>query len=99
MTNKILVEIEKQAKELRKKEIELQEQAIEYCKGKKFKIVKSIYYSGYQNNLQGRECYIKPFIDRGELLASCTVYNKKTKKIDIPHYYGHNMSFYEEIKQ
>lgn len=97
MTNNILFEIEKQAKELWKKEKELQEQAREYCEGKKFKIVKPIYYSGYQNNLQGRECYIKPYIDRGELLASCTVYNKKTKEIDISHYYGHNMSFYEEI--
>ena len=98
MSENILIQIQEQAKELQKKEIELQEQAREYCKDKKFKIVKPIYYSGYQNNLQGRECYIKPYIDYGELIASCTVYNKKTKKIDIPHYYGHDMSFYEEIR-
>ena len=98
MSENILIQIQEQAKELREKEKKLQEQAREYCKGKKFKIVKPIYYSGYQNNLQGRECYIKPYIDHGELLASCTVYNKKTKEIDIPHYYGHDMSFYEELK-
>ena len=98
MSENILIQIQEQTKELWKKEIELQEQAREYCKDKKFKIVKPIYYSGYQNNLQGRECYIKPFIHYGELLATCTVYNKKTKKIDIPHYYGHDMSFYEELE-
>ena len=98
MSENILAEIEKQAKELWKKQKELQEQAREYCKDKKFKIVKPIYYSGYQNNLQGRECYIHPHIHYGELIASCTVYNKKTKKIDISHYYCHDMSFYEELR-
>lgn len=63
MSENILIQIQEQAKELWKKQIELQEQAREYCKDKKFKIVKPIYYSGYQNNLQGRECYIKPYID------------------------------------
>lgn len=96
MKENVLTQIEKQAKNLWEKEKELIKQAKEYCENKKFKIVKPIYYAGYQNNLQGRECYIHPFISYGELLASCTVYNKKTKKIDIYHPYGHNMSFYKE---
>ena len=97
MNENVLTQIEKQAKRLWEKEKELIEQAKEYCENKKFKIVKPIYYAGYQNNLQGRECYIHPYIDRGQLIASCTVYNKVTKRIDISHYYGHDMSFYEEV--
>ena len=99
MKENVLTQIDKQAKKLWEKEKELIEQAKEYCENKKFKIVKPIYYAGYQNNLQGRECYIHPYIDMGQLIASCTIYNKVTKRIDISHYYGHDMSFYEEISE
>ena len=98
MKDNLLTELDKQLKELFEKEILLLQQAKEYCENRKFKIIKPIYYSGYQNNLQGRECYIYPYSDRGQLIASCTVYNKNTKRIDISHYYGHDMSFYEECE-
>ena len=93
-----LEKISREAAELVAKEKELEAQAKEYCKGKKFRIVKHIYYSGYQGDMIGRECYIHPTIWNGELQATCTIYNKRTKKIDIPHYYLHDMSFYEEIR-
>lgn len=81
------------------KQKELEEKAKEYCKDKKFKIVKHIYYSGYQGDMIGRECYIHPSVWNGELLANCTVYNKRTGKIDIKHYYLHPLDFYEEVKE
>lgn len=93
-----LEKISREAAELRAKERELIDRAIEYCEGKKFKIVKHLYYSGYQGDMIGRECILNPTICNGKLVASCTIYNKRTKKIDIPHYYLHDMSFYEEIK-
>ncbi len=76
---------------------ELLDEARDYCKDKKFLIVKNIYYSGYQNNLKGRECMIKPFLCDGQLLFSCIVYNKKTKQIDIQHNYGHSLDYYKEL--
>ena len=94
-----LERINREVVELRSKEKELEEQAKEYCKGKKFKIVKHIYYSGYQGDMIGRECYIHPSVWNGELLASCTIYNKRTGKIDIKHYYLHPLDFYEEVKE
>ena len=75
----------------------LEQEIKDYCENKKFQIVKNIYYSGYQNNLKGRECIIHPFIFQGELFFSCTVYNKKTKKIDINHNYGHSFDYYKEL--
>ena len=76
---------------------ELEQEIKDYCKNKKFLIVKNIYYSGYQNNLKGRECILKPFIACDELVFACTVYNKKTKQIDIEHRYGHSFDYYKEI--
>ena len=95
--NEQLKNIKNEVEKCYQREIELEKQFKDYCEGKKFKIVKTIYYSGYQNNLIGRECILKPCIWRGELMASCTVYNKHTKKIDIEHYELHDMSFYEEL--
>ena len=76
---------------------ELEQEIKDYCQNKKFKIVKNIYYSGYQNNLKGRECILKPFIAGKALVFACTVYNKKTKQIDIEHRYGHSFDYYKEI--
>ena len=93
-----LVEIQNEAEKLYKKKEKLNQAFRDYCEEKRFRIVKDIYYSGYQDNLIGRECILHPSIQRGKLMASCTVYNKRTKKIDINHYYLHDMSFYEELK-
>lgn len=76
---------------------ELEQEVKEYCKNKRFRIVKNIYYSGYQNNLKGRECIIHPFVFYDQLLFTCTVYNKKTKQIDIKHRYGYTFDYYKEI--
>lgn len=92
-----LEDIQKELYELWHKQLELVKEAEEYCKDRKFKIVKPIYYSGFQNNLEGKECYIHPYVSNGELLANCMVYNKRTKKCDIYHSYGYNvLSFYKE---
>lgn len=68
-----------------------------YCKNKKFRIVKNIYHNGYKTNLIGRVCYIEPFYTGRQLLFSCKVYNKTRKQINIDHRYGHDMSYYEEL--
>lgn len=94
-----LEKLSQEVHELFLKEKEIEEKAREYCKDKKFKIVKPIYYSGYQGNMIGRECVIHPHVNQGELLANCTVYNKRTGKIDIKHYYLHPLDFYEEVKE
>ena len=77
---------------------DLEDEVKEFCKNKKFLIAKNIYYSGYQNNLKGRECVLKPFVVNGELLFSCVVYNKKTKQIDIKHTYGYSLDYYKELE-
>ena len=81
-----------------KKSKMLEEQAQEYCKNKRFRIVKNVFYSGFQKNLKGRECVLKPCVNNGKLLFSCVIYNKRTKRIDIDHKYYYPLSFYEEIK-
>lgn len=93
-----LIEIQNEAEKLYNRKKELEQAFRDYCEGKRFRIVKDIYYSGYQDNLIGRECVLHPYIQSGKLMASCTVFNKRTKKIDIYHSYLHDMSFYEELK-
>lgn len=73
--------------------------AEKYCKDKLFRIIGDVYYSGYQNNLKGRICKIKPALINGELQFLCTIYNKRTKQIDIKNYYFHPLEYFEEIKE
>lgn len=94
-----LEQLQKDLDKINKKEREILNKFKEYCEGKRFKIVKHIYYSGYQGDMIGRECTLQPCIHDGKLQAACTIYNKRTKKIDIRHYYIHDLSFYEEIKE
>lgn len=84
--------------QISKREKILKAQLENYFKGKIFKIVKNIYYSGYQNNLKDRLCILKPAIVDNKVLASCIVYNKRTNQIDIIHDYLHPLDYYEEVK-
>lgn len=73
--------------------------ANKYCKDKLFRIVGNVYYSGFQNNLKGRICKIEPKLISGELQFLCTVYNKRTKRIDIKNYYFYPLECFEEVEE
>lgn len=69
-----------------------------YCENRLFKIVKNVYYKGYQNNLIGRQCILKPTIFNNQLKFQPTIYNKRTGKIDIHHLYCYDSSYFEECQ-
>lgn len=95
-------ELKKLREKIRKNEkfnLELCNHAEKYCKDKLFRIIGDVYYSGYQNNLKGRICKIKPALINGELQFLCTIYNKRTKQIDIKNYYYYPLEYFEEIKE
>lgn len=73
--------------------------AEKYCRDKLFKIVGNVYYSGFRNNLKGRICKIEPALIGGELQFLCTIYNKRTKQIDIENYYFYPLEYLEDIKE
>lgn len=94
-----LEKLREQIRENAKMNLALCNHAEKYCKDKLFRIVGDVYYSGFQNNLKGRICKIEPAITSGELQFTCTIYNKRTKQIDIKNYYFYPLEYFEEVEE
>lgn len=96
--NSLIKQAEQKLNDIKNQEQVICSDVKTYCEGKLFKIVKNIYYKGYQNNLIGRHCTLKPTIFDNQLKFQPTVYNKRTGKIDIYHLYCYDSSYFEEWK-